>query len=254
MTLNDVSHDEAIFMAKLAESAERYDGMTFSAPLELLIIKHTEMATFMKIAFRKKPDATVAECNLLSVSNSCRIGSFRCAWRSTSSIEQRGKADAALARAQRERVEAEMMAMITEVCDFADEILPRVTKLEVQVHLLKMKADWLRYGAEFRRDLVNRVWDCYDVAMERSRHLPTTHPQRLGVALNCSVFHWELRNDEDLACSIAHSAFADAIHFLDDLDDRDYKDTTAIMGLLRDNLTLWTENWDLEKHEKIKIP
>jgi len=42
------------------------------------------------------------------------------------------------------------------------------------------------------------------------------------------------------ACGMARQAFDEAIADLDNVDDDYYKDTTLIMQLLRDNLTLWT--------------
>jgi len=41
---------------------------------------------------------------------------------------------------------------------------------------------------------------------------------------------------------VAKSAFDKAIDKLDDLDETFYKDSTLIMQLLRDNLTLWTSD------------
>jgi len=42
------------------------------------------------------------------------------------------------------------------------------------------------------------------------------------------------------ACSMARAAFDDAIADLDNVEDEYYKDTTLIMQLIRDNLTLWS--------------
>ena len=72
--------------------------------------------------------------------------------------------------------------------------------------------------------------------------LPSTHPIRLGLALNYSVFHYEIRNKPDEACKLAKKAFDDAIAELDNLSEDSYKDSTLIMQLLRDNLTLWTSD------------
>ena len=44
------------------------------------------------------------------------------------------------------------------------------------------------------------------------------------------------------ACDLAKSAFDDAIAELDTLSEDSYKDATLIMQLLRDNLTLWTQD------------
>jgi len=49
-------------------------------------------------------------------------------------------------------------------------------------------------------------------------------------------------NKSDMACKLAKDAFDDAIAELDELSEEDYKDATLIMQLLRDNLTLWTQD------------
>lgn len=43
-------------------------------------------------------------------------------------------------------------------------------------------------------------------------------------------------------CRLAKAAFDDAIAELDTLSEDSYKDSTLIMQLLRDNLTLWTSD------------
>lgn len=83
--------------------------------------------------------------------------------------------------------------------------------------------------------------DAYQVAMRlSSTHLDPTHPTRLGLCLNYSVLLLEVTRDRKAACELARQAFDQAIAKLDDLDESSYKDTTLIMQLLRDNITLWT--------------
>lgn len=60
--------------------------------------------------------------------------------------------------------------------------------------------------------------------------------------MNYSVCYYEILKDKDKACDLAKSAFDQAISKLDKLEEADYKDSTLIMQLLRDNLTLWTSD------------
>merc|ERR1712106_157049 len=112
----------------------------------------------------------------------------------------------------------------------------------------KMQGDYHRYLAEFqlsdaRKASASAALDAYQAASTwAASDLPPTHPIRLGLALNFSVFYYEILNSPDRACEIAKSAFDDAIGELDTLSEESYKDSTLIMQLLRDNLTLWTSD------------
>lgn len=86
--------------------------------------------------------------------------------------------------------------------------------------------------------------EAFRIASDESedKALPPTHPIRLGLALNFSVCYFEILKEPAKACELAKSAFDAAIAKLDTLDDASYKDSTLIMQLLRDNLTLWTQD------------
>lgn len=111
-----------------------------------------------------------------------------------------------------------------------------------------MKGDYYRYMAEFsaeedRKKAAENSLTAYQQASKiASDALAPTHPIRLGLALNFSVFYYEILNEPDKACELAKKAFDDAIAELDDLTEDSYKDSTVIMQLLRDNLTLWTSD------------
>lgn len=115
------------------------------------------------------------------------------------------------------------------------------------------KGDYHRYLAEFatgnkRKDSADKSLEAYKAASDVAvTELPPTHPIRLGLALNFSVFYYEILNSPDRACHLAKQAFDDAIAELDTLSEESYKDSTLIMQLLRDNLTLWTS--DMQESE-----
>ena len=83
---------------------------------------------------------------------------------------------------------------------------------------------------------------CQNATDVAQTELTPTHPIRLGLALNFSVFYYEILNSPDRACHLAKQAFDDAIAELDSLSEESYRDSTLIMQLLRDNLTLWTSS------------
>jgi 14-3-3 protein epsilon len=109
-----------------------------------------------------------------------------------------------------------------------------------------MKGDYHRYIAEYKVDAEKKkssdaARDAYKKAMDIAENgLLVTHPIRLGLALNFSVFYYEVLNLPEEACQMARKAFEDAIAELDNVSEDSYKDSTLIMQLLRDNLTLWT--------------
>merc|ERR1711935_661293 len=108
------------------------------------------------------------------------------------------------------------------------------------------KGDYFRYIAEFteadtKKGAAESARVAYDDAMkEAEKELAVTHPIRLGLALNFSVFHYEVLGNPEEACKMARTTFEDAIAELDNVAEDSYKDSTLIMQLLRDNLTLWT--------------
>jgi hypothetical protein len=233
--------EDLIYRAKLAEQGERYD----------------DMVRLMKEVVRQSSGLTVDQRNLLSVGYKNIVGVRRTAWRNLSSIESkeqtRGNAKhVELAKAYREKVESEMNNICDEILRTIDDIITnKRNDTESRVFFLKMQGDYYRYLAEWQNtpqnkakygtksaDNAQRVYqEAMDLATEQ---LPPTHPIRLGLALNYSVFFYEVREQPAEACNMARSAFDQAISELDNLDEEQYKDSTTIMQLIRDNLTLWT--------------
>lgn len=52
-------------------------------------------------------------------------------------------------------------------------------------------------------EAVENSEESYQKAVENAAEMPSTHPIRLGLALNFSVFYYEILNDPGKACSLA---------------------------------------------------
>ncbi|KAA0054026.1 14-3-3-like protein B [Cucumis melo var. makuwa] len=199
-------------------------------------------------------ELSVEERNLLSVAYKNVIGSLRAAWRIVSSIEQKEESrkneeHVVLVKDYRSKVESELSDVCASILQLLDSnLIPSASASESKVFYLKMKGDYHRYLAEFKvgderkaaaEDTMLAYRAAQDVAVA---DLAPTHPIRLGLALDFSVFYFEILNQSDKACSMAKEAFEEAIAELDILGEESYKDSTLIMQLLRDNLTLWTSD------------
>jgi 14-3-3 protein epsilon len=233
-----------VYQAKLAEQAERFD----------------EMVDFMKTVASMDRELTVEERNLLSVAYKNVIGSRRASWRVVSSIESKGddtKMD--VIRSYKMKIEAELESICYNILEIIkDDLIPKSKNEEAKVFYYKMKGDYHRYLAEFqngdtRKESASSALEAYSSASEiASKELAPTHPIRLGLALNYSVFYYEILNSPDKACHLAKQAFDDAIAELDTLSEESYKDSTLIMQLLRDNLTLWTSDQQHDENETVQ--
>jgi len=238
-----------VYMAKLAEQAERYDEM---------------VKNMKEVASLAKDELSLEERNLLSVAYKNVIGSRRASWRIVSSIEQKelskGGDNAKLVSQYRKKIEDELAEICKDILEVLDQyLIQNASSDESKVFYKKMKGDYYRYLAEFqsgedRQKSADASLDAYKTASEVANGgLAPTHPIRLGLALNFSVFYYEILNSPDRACHLAKQAFDDAIAELDTLSEESYKDSTLIMQLLRDNLTLWTSDMqDIQEDSKEK--
>eukprot|EP00947_MAST-08B_sp_MAST-8B-sp1_P000640 g640.t1 len=251
----------ARFNAQTAEQAERYD----------------EMVKYMKEVVKIKSPGmlSVEERNLLSVAYKNVVGARRASWRILSSLKAREaekelSVEVGICGEYLLKVENELEEVCRDVLRILDtKLIPdyearkkeqseadgknkkkQEEEAEEHVFYLKMAGDYHRYIAEFAqgstkdeslKDATKYYKDASGVA---EGCLPPTHPIRLGLALNFSVFYFEILNEPKEACKLAKEAFDDAIAELDQLSEDSYKDATLIMQLLRDNLTLWTSEAD----------
>jgi len=238
MNVDDLDEKELLTAAKIAEAAERYNDMC-----EFL-------HKLVKMKSDKKENLSVDERNLLSVAYKNVVGTKRQSWR----MLTQGNFDE-LDKDQMTAYTGIVEKELEKVCEEVIELLDLTTKVvkdlestgderkEDLVFYLKMSGDYHRYLSEFMPNAEHNTTaeKFYQEATEIAKqHLPETHPTRLGLALNFSVCCYEILDKKEYACEIAKTAFDSAIEKLDNLNDSSYKDSTLIMQLLRDNLTLWT--------------
>jgi len=241
-----MSKDDLVYQAKIAEQAERYD----------------EMVEAMKSVAESGCELSVEERNLLSVAYKNAVGARRASWRVISSIETKEEEKnlpehVTIVREYKTKIEEELQQMCNSVLSVLnDHLIPKSTTGEASIFYHKMAGDYHRYLAETasgdkKSSFAEEARQAYEKATEHAvTSLATTHPIRLGLALNFSVFHYEILNNPEKAIAVAKASFDDAIADLDAVKEESYKDSTLIMQLLRDNLTLWTSEFADEEEKE----
>ena len=109
-----------------------------------------------------------------------------------------------------------------------------------------MVADYYWYIAECVRgekleEVKQKAFDNYTQATAAANELPSYNATKLGLALNFSVFHYELKNDPKTACEIASKSLEAAKNDIESMDNDEARDAISIVELLKENLDLWQE-------------
>ncbi|XP_058092327.1 14-3-3-like protein C [Magnolia sinica] len=226
-----------VYIAKLSYQAERYEDMVHC------------MKKIAKLGF----ELTAEEKKLLTVGYKLVIDARRASLQALSSREKEDRNGNKHRKKQRKeyrrKVESELTSICNDIVDVIDEyLIPSSTNGESTVLYYKMKGDYFRYLAEFmtgneRKEAAEKSLKAYEMASTTAEvELSPTHPIRLSSALNLSVLYCEILNSPRRAFQLANQTFCEAISELDTLSKESYEDSTQIIQLLRENLSLWAYN------------
>lgn len=239
------SREDFILLAKMAQQTDRYQ----------------DMLEYIGKVVRSEVELNTEERSIVSAAYKNVVGNKRAELRVLQAIEQKENRKAnehhvSYINNYRELIEKELKGLCDEILTIIDKyLIPNIKKaVDSKVFYLKMKGDYNRYLTEFLtndqeyNDAVERALDAYKEADDLSRkHLATTNPIRLGLQLNLSVFYYEILKKPEEAKQIANNAFEEAIANIDNVNQDNYKDCTLIMQLLRDNITLWSNDVQIDE-------
>jgi 14-3-3 protein epsilon len=229
--------DLKFFMARVADQAERYgDVLKF---LDDIISENTVLTS----------DAR----NLLSVAYKALTGSRRNALRTVSAFLDDESVKAVPERVAkltelRARLLGELDGYCKDLIALTDsKLLPAAADATTKVFYEKLKADYYRYSVEFKTDAeraegAQKAQASYESAVAiATAELGKADPAYLGLALNYSVFLYEIIGKKEEAIDLADKSFKAAVDLLDGLTEAQYSEATLILQLLKDNVALWNE-------------
>ncbi len=253
-------------LAKIADSAEQYkDVCNFMKQ----IIKKRQALTYKQrylfaqaykhliIPLRRAYSTIIPSLNLISNNNKENPGNSEIKTQQSSQNTNNNNNNTSLLHQSikdyQNNISNKIIIHCDEVIELCDILLKNALKNEIsyraQVFYIKLKADIYRYLCEIdsidsnTTNNNNNAQICQELYLKAkniaTRHLDHIDIIYLSLALNYSVFCYEILDDVDQAHHIAKYAFDHAINELDSLNEDEYKDVTLILQLIRDNIILW---------------
>ena len=206
----------------------------------------------------KGPEVNSDERNLLSVAFKNLISSKRAACRTISAIEQNPKYSkfSLSLTSYKNSIEKELIADCERIISTIEsKVLSKPAEGQVKAFFVKMKGDYYRYICENAKE--QKLEDSKQQALQAYEEadkieLPACDPIKLGLALNFSVFHYEVMKNHSTACSLADNALTQALDKIDELEEDDFRDAKSIIELLKENLTLWKEEEEGDQNDELE--
>lgn len=228
-----------------------YEKSLYQAKISLEAGRSEEALDYMEnIIKAKSKDLTEEERNLVSIASKNCVSSKRAAWRSIYGIEVKEKSNNSkyepLVTDLKHKLENELLTACNRMLDFIDNyLLKNSSCTESKVFYLKLKGDYYRYIAEFSQteshsEIAQNSLNAYKEAYEAASELKCNNPIKLGLALNYSVFYFEVLDNPVEAINIANTAFNEGITNLENIVENHYKDATNILQLLKENINMWS--------------
>ena len=166
-------------------------------------------------------------------------------------------------------IEARLHKNCQEIIDLLSQhVIPRVEKryrdknvksVEERAFFYKMIGDYNRYASEsassdeskerlpaFKQGALDAYQKSLQLCSRKDSGILPFNSVRLGLALNFSVFYYEIMGDAKQACTIAKEALESAIEVIDECPEENFQEAQSIIELLRENLNIWCEEVEFD--------
>ena len=150
-----------------------------------------------------------------------------------------------------EKTKKELLSIFKEIHTMLDKyLIPNSQDSETKVLYMKIKADYYRYHCEFaegdefeeaKNNALKIYKESYDMAV---KDINIYNSIRLGLALNYSVFEYEIMDNKNEAYDIAQKAYDDAMKVVDDVEKDRTSDNLLLIQLLKENLNMWNNEME----------
>ena len=233
----EFTKEDYVRLAKLAEQTKEYEDL----------LQYTR--EFIKLS---NYTLSKEELNLFQTAYKVASSNLRAEVRTLCLIEQnveyldkQERIDAILQF--KEQIKAELTELCHEIIGLVDTKFSNTNEIEAKITFLKIQADYYRYLIESdpseqnKQDFTEKALAAYLEAEKLAKKLAIIHPLRLGLILNLAVFYYENNLEPLKAIMLLKSTLNEALTQLSAINSKDYAETSTLLQLIRDNITLWTD-------------
>ena len=231
------TREEYIYLSRIYEKAEKYQ----------------DQFKFINKFIELDPKLSKEERNILGSGYKNIISDKRNSLRTINSLEKKNIFQNIFIKEIKEKIEKELSIILIEIQKILDKhLIPNAIDVENKIFYLKLKADFLRYKCEisYSKELEENIIKTEKIYKEATdmanKELNINNSTRLGLALNYSVFYYEIKKAKEEAINIAKNAFDEAMKIIDDLEISKAKDTLLIIQMLKENLISWCNEMNNE--------
>ena len=236
-SLENLSKEEYVILARMCEQTERFQ----------------DMFEFTKRFLAKSNELDSDERQIFANAFKIKTSHLRAELRGLVSIEQnliveKNEDKSEIIKQIKSSLVKELIETCQEVLNFSEK-WSNSENLNTYIFYLKLRADFSRYLIEFSNDFsqrgiwVNKTEDLYQSALILAKDkLSPIDSLHLTLILNASVFYFENSNQPGKAILMLQNAIKNAVSKALGLKQTDFKECSAILQLMRDNITLWTSD------------
>lgn len=207
----------------------------------------------------KETEMTEDERNVFVTAYKFYISEKRSAWRAIYNLEAKEKNTKLMMNEIKQMYEETITKACDKIINQINTYIISKTKSDAGVSLfLKVKADHYRYMAEITNGQMlfnnkQNAFQFYKQAYEKSQKLDDLDSIKLGIALNYSVFIYEILNKRINAIFYAKESLTKALYKLKvfsdtELADSRLKESLSIIDIMNENV----HNWYQEEMGKIE--
>lgn len=246
------------------EELEEREKYLYLAKINEKACHYPEMLDFIDKFIALNPVLSKEERQFLNAAYKTSISPKRNSWFAVSLLEK--KEDSAKVKGYHREIKEIIEKEIREICNKMDSLLdnfliPNSQNNEYKGYYLILKGDYYRYLCEIseKEELTKNIEKAsasYQKALEFLKYISILNPTKLSLALNYSVFLYEIQKKKKEGIALARNMYEEAVMRIEskketcDIEKSIAKDSLFIIQLIKENFIFWTGEIEEEEDEK----